>query len=798
MVFRYFKDELLGRERWTDASISKPKPSLTDFEMNIVTIPDHLITTVRTHLDKTSFCLITGPPSGGKTWLTFKAAYQLSFIEKKHVWYTAVDETFRNEDAWKEIRHYYENETSDIYFVIEDCHLNPDEVERLLLRIYGERSRNRNVKFIITSRTIGKYVLRDDVIQDTFYNILVRRLKCRLTLSDASIREISAGMIKTFSLVKGKKDGLTTYELNSIAKHWGSDLYITYLHLRSARSSDLSEYPTLISAGMSRIYDSLWNGLGEICLKNTDQRQILCRIATVCQFEPLRVPEKFLRTVLANEHELSYLRKKGVIQVYSHGMFGLPEGLARLILSTIATKDPGFSFTDVEKSFGEYVYMVTSDPPLFSWSFLFLALFLGTDGNCEFIGRIRLSLLKDASIWAIIRERTQNLPLGSFRSLFLRISPLAGSEANELRKEYIRKNHHQILQTMKSSSIRRLRDYYIPMMSRLADLSILMGKFSASDFQKMLNRPESISSIRAVDDFFSCIERRNISNRVERTFAVSLVSLSNSDLSRLINQKATSLHRLTALVQRLKKVSGPLAEGFIKKLSRIDLNELFLKEDLEGIRLGLGKASEISYFISKEMDYSKRTCARGANFVRNIADATWFSVMKEASLRECFWLLWNIYIFDKAKAENLLRQGLTGSLLKKGGLHEKRFFINLFERAKKTTGEEQDYWLPLLGLLIECGFQAARVQLPINKRGRGPEAILPIIEKWSQEKPSPTLAVLSMIAACSIMKGIDKNKIIMMLRQEPIHTFIHDVRSATGSVRARATILDLVRKYQLD
>jgi hypothetical protein len=382
VVFRYFSKEIeKGRETWAEASISKPRPTVRDFDRNYVTIPKSLLDSVNKHLEDTGFCLIVGPPSSGKTWLTYRIGYYLSFVKKKHVWYATVDENFTEKDAWNEIEHYYEDKIKDtVYFVIEDSHLNRDEVEKFLLRIYDERERNMNLKFIFNTRKVGRYILRDDKIQDTFYDICVDRLKCQLRLSPTEIREIAKGMIRNFVLIKGLKQDLSEDKLSSIVEKWGSDLYIVYLYLRSW---DPEKHPKLIDVDKERIHDFIWNGGGEICLGRKNQREILCRIAAICQFEPLKIPDSFLRMKSIDEDELSSLIRKGTVQIYPQDFIGISEDLAQLVLSTIIAKDMSFKKEYIKNLFEDYVRLAMNGPRPLNWNLVFQALFLAKDESSK-------------------------------------------------------------------------------------------------------------------------------------------------------------------------------------------------------------------------------------------------------------------------------------------------------------------------------------------------------------------------------------------------------------------------------
>ena len=789
MVFRYFSKEIKkGHKTWAEASISKPRPTIQDFEREIVTIPESLLNSINRKLGDTGFCLIVGPPNSGKTWLAYSIGYYFSSIKKKHVWYTTVDENFKEKDAWKEVSHYYEDRIEDtIYFIIEDAHLNRYEIEKFLLRIFDEHEKSKNIKFIFNTRKVGRYILRNEKIQDTFYDILVETLECEVKLTPTEISEIAKGMIRNFIVITNSKIKITEDELSSIVEKWGSDLYIVYLYLRSWNPE---KQPSLIDADRERIHNFLWNGYGELCLSMKKQLQILYRIAAVCQFEPLKVTESFVRMESIDEEELKSLIQKGIIQVYPSNLMGISEGLAELVLSTAYAKDEGFREENTKKTFEDYVRLSMKEQETPNWNLVFQSLLLSREECSKLARALMLSILEDEEMWMVICKNAQRLHLGAFGSLAASISAVEPRKSKLLKSKYLSQNYIRLISNLKNSSIKRLRKL-LPLMARVTSLNRFLKEFSISDSQRVIMRTKSRTTINALRSFLFTLEKWNIETSERQKWTQALTSLSESDFTKLIERGCTSLFRLGGLIANIRKFDSALAEDFVKRLSEIDLSNIFLEVDLAGENAGFAKIETINFFLSRRIPFAQ---PHSEKLVGNIPSETWAKLLGPASLGDGFWILWNIYRNNKPKACNLIKESLASVILNKAELGKKSCLGRLTRRKKTLSEKESNYIIPLLGLLQECEFDISDLPVLKDKVKKDLDEMLKCFQKWGpKEKPQPTLFVLSLIALKVKMKNEYENQTKIALSQEPMKSFIYN----NDDVQVRKILKRLIEKYKL-
>ncbi len=405
------------------------------------------------------------------------------------------------------------------YYIVEDCHINYVEAEKFLLRVSSEKI--ENFKFIFTTRKIGKFILRDHKDADTFHNYLQ---SCNVVISSNKIKELIKNIIKNFIKIEGIKYETSEDELELAAKRWGNDLYLVHLYLKAWKERNC---PKLTDIDKKRVYELLWKGYGEIKLFKKEKREVLCCIAAICQFEPLKIPEIFLRKKLINEdeiEELENLLRRGIIQRYLSNRVGIFENLSQLILSTVTENMSTFNRENYTKIlFKEYMELNLRESE--NWPIIFRALRLARDENFKNANPILVFILNNNELWNELKTSAPHLSLGAACSLIWDILPLDREKGLELRTAYTAKNYSSIVSMVKSSSLTSLRGN-ISTFSCLLDLNSLLSEFSVSDFASMIKR----SSIYRIRSLLFDFENYNIKKEIRVKFVQALISLSDTDL----------------------------------------------------------------------------------------------------------------------------------------------------------------------------------------------------------------------------------------------------------------------------
>jgi len=235
-------------------------------------------------------------------------------------------------------------------------------------------------------------------------------------------------------------------------------------------------------------------------------------------------------------------------------------------------------------------------------------------------------------------------------------------------------------------------------------------------------------------------------------------ALPDADLSRLLSQENASLYRLSGLIGNVVQVDVSAATRFVEKLSEIDLNKLFYRNDPTAEEKGYTKAQVINLFLSKRISFAP---VHSRRIVNNISDEVWLHLIRSASSDDGFWLLWNIYVNDPIKAKRLVQNDIGELSVQK-----------CIEEQKETV------FLPLLGILHLCDFIINNVPLKISII-----RIKQMLEKFKEET-KPTLLVLSLVA-CKVklppeqfekVKGVLDEQLINFIRNTP-NIQIRDVLS---------------------
>jgi len=786
VVFQSFPEVIRrGTGPWTNASILKPIPTLLDFRNNYVTIPQNLSADINNLLDEKSFCLIVGGQNAGKTWLTYSIAYDIAFVKQKSVFYTTVNEDFKEEDAWKEIAHYYENKVQEtLYFIIEDCHINRKEVEQFLLRVYDVYDENVvNFKFIFNTRKVGKFILRDLKEEDYFYDKLVQDLKCDIQLSKIEIGEISKSMVNNFIKIKEVDQIISEEEISSVVNKWGDDLYLVHLYLKWW---DYRNSQNLNNIDQQKIYNNLWDGYGAIALNNYAQRQILCRLAAICQFEPLTVPKEFLRSESISDNELINLRSKGIIEVDSTDYLRISDNLSQLILSAVASNLPSFNKDKFTKeSFSEYIEIIVKGDKMTNLQIVLQALNLVSDEYSKIARDITQSLIKN-EILTEIKTKIKEQTLDSADSMISNILPLFPEEAKELSSIYSTKNYQKIKLNLKLSSATRINKD-LSTLSRIIDLNVLFSSFSVSDFVSIIQN-SSLKSIRVL--FFS-FKNWNLNIHIRLILAKALVTIPNNSLVKLVAEH-DSLFMLGGLIGFLREVDDSFADKFIENLAQIDLSELFLKKDKQANKHGFSNINVINYFLSRII-YSNPDSAR--KIIDRIDKNIWLNLMESSSISEEFWLLWNIYRLNKRKAKLLVQNNNEVPLVKKIKKYYNGVLSGLIQNRISPKQDEIEYYLPAIGLLHECCFDVSRFPLIENNIVFIKEDLKHFEEFGRMKKPHPSLFILSLISLRIKLKSneYDENIKGYILNQEPMYSKVFN----NNDPQLGTIFADLITKYSL-
>jgi hypothetical protein len=638
-----FEEVVYSKLKWTDINgiKQKLKPSIEDFKKGRIAVPQYSLDQVLSHLEEKHFCIVVGDMNIGKTWLSYAVGYNLAVEQEKEVKFVIVNDEFNGDKAWDVIKGFKGKNLR--YFIIEDCHTNSEESEEFLLNILDEKE--DNLRFLFTMRKIGKFLLRNEEKQDTFYKEGTERGWIPSILPDEISKEHVKKIIKKFIEVKSIKYGVLEQELESVANKWGNDLYMVWLRLVLWKydKEKLSEIPD------DRIYEYVWSNEGEIKLEK--RKEFLLPISTLCQFEPLKVYKPFLTEKTEKRQEmLEDLEREGIVSLSNWGGYdfvSIPESNATLFLLTLSRKDYHFGKRERETLIQIFKDYLKSDPP--NWYTVFYAL---ADQKSDFAKEILIFLLNDFDAWEIVRENAKDISLRQTVFL-LDILSWAGEngKALEIERQYKKLHCKELQDKMKSASATTIRNY-LPLLSHIVELNKFFEACSISDYKHIINS-STINTIRLLFIDFK---------EWKLYFAAKtmIVALLDADLTRLV-QKSTSLYRLGGLIKEVKEGDGSAATKFVEKLSEIDLNELFSRNDPDAEEERLTKEQVVNYFFGKRISFA---LPQGGRIVSKIKDDVWNSLIYSASPKDGFWLLWNIYRNSEDKAKHLVKNNIGQFLLK--------------------------------------------------------------------------------------------------------------------------------------
>ena len=721
--FKVFEKEIISKDseyKWTERRIREQRPSWKDFAAKRIAVPQHLLDEVLKYLEQKKICIVVGGKDTGKTWLSYAVGYNL-LKQEKNVMYASVDGKFNGEAAWNEIvqLELRAKNQPPVYIILEDCHTNPRESEEFFKKILDEGE--ENLRFLFTMRKTGKFLLEDEE-PDIFYDEGTEREYIVRLLPDEMITEHVQNIIKKFIEVKEIKYEVLEKELEDVAQKWGNDLYWVWLRLNSW---NYSEGQKLSDITNDAVYESIWSDRGKIKLSLPERRKILLPLSVLCQFEPLKVYE-LVNFLEDNRKTLIELRKEGIVSLstwrgknsegkdFEYGFISVSGSFAEVILATLSRKDYSFRINGREREIQIFKDYLKSNPP--NWYAVFYTLNLARKGEkSDFVKKILISLLNDVDAWEIVRENAKDILLIQMASLLDILSWIGeNGKALEIKRQYT-KLHYKELQDkikelqdkIKSSSATTIRKY-LPLLSHIVDINKYFEACSIFDYKHIINS----STINAVRLLFIDFQEWKLYSATKGM----IEALLDTDLARLV-QESTSLYRLGGLIKEVKQADVSAATKFVEKLSEIDLNELFSRNDPDAEREGLTKERVVNYFLRKRISFA---LPHGWRIVNKIRDDVWNSLIYSASPKDGFWLLWNIYRNSEDKAKHLVQNNIGQFLLK--------------------TCDDEFFRMALIGLLHLCDFEIKNIRLPkIDVRGL-------LENELHKENPSNTRIVLSLIA----------------------------------------------------
>lgn len=790
-VFKVFEEEVIpkGSEyKWVDRKTREPKPSWRDLTDNRIAVPHYFLDYVLEYLEQKHFCIVVGDKDTGKTWLSYVSSH--NFVKQgKEVRFATVDEDFDAEDAWNEI------ETQKLrgegkpekYFVAEDCHKNPMESEEFLQRILDEGE--INLRFLFTMRKTGKILIEDEETMDTFYHEGTKQECIVRLLSNEMGTEHVKSIIKKFIEVKNIEYKLSERELEGIAKKWGNDLYWLWLRLNSWKYDEGQKLSNITD---DQVYDSIWSDRYEIKLSLMNRRNILLPIAAVCQFEPLKMAESFLRWQDINEGVLkelkeegmaeSFLRRQdidegvlkelkeeGIIQISGkeYDFLSIKESFADIILSCVLRKDPFFkeNYSTKESYTIQIIKNYLMQKPSNRGNVFFALNSARKAEKAISTKQILSSLLGDACVWGVIEENVKDVSLGQIISLLDSLLWIEGKElwmqsekGQKIRSYYLRENYKNMQYKLGSSSARTIKRY-LPLLARIVNLERFFSDFSISDYIRIIN----LSTINNIRNLFFDFQEKNWN--IPSAIKGMAKALPEADLPRLIAQKNASLYRLGGLIGNIMQVDVSVATSFVEKLSEIDLSKLFSRKDAVAEKKGYTKAETINFFLSKWISFAP---VHRKRIVQNINDEIWSHFIRSASSDQGFYLLWNIYVNDPIKAKRLV-QNNTGEFL----LH------------KCTEDQNVVFYLPLLGVLHLSDFAIHRIPLI----GADITQIKQILMTFKKENKI-TLLVLSLVAL-KVKLPQEQFKDVKGILDEQLINFIHN----NPDIQLRELLNNLIEHY---
>jgi|GEM_PF-3652348 len=795
-VFKVFEKEVIpegSTYEWTESRIREQKPSWKDLKNGHIAIPQHFLSEVLECLKREHFCITVGEKETGKTWLSYIVGHYVVETEKKKVRFVTIDENFSSADAWGEIKsqELKGNHKPDIYFIVEDCHVNCEESEEFLQKVLGEGE--ENLRFLFTMRKVGKTLLEDIEIEDTFFNEGIKR-KCIVWLrSDEMYKEYVKNIVKKFIESKKIKYNISNQELEDLANKWGNNLYWIWLRLNSWKYQESQEITEISD---DQIYESIWSPNGEIKLSNKKNKDILLPISIFCQFEPLKISLDFLQKLNIEDETLNVFRSEGILyfsEWKGYDLIGISESFADIIISTLLKKDPFFTQAEYAKytlkSFKEYL---KSKLPNSSIIFLALSIARRTEKS-EFAKEMFYSLFQDKEVLNAVKEKASHDFLYRVISLVIILRKINKQVANDILIYHLQHNDDidRIVQQLIKKSISGFNEFFRAM-SRIDDktdkkVAKGLNNFVADLKNKLLNtsatqeksffcflnklNPKLVKSLLLDEEL-----RRDFQNKLKTTTIKNICSVlkplskstyleeffeafSISDWEHIIN--SSTLNSIRSLLYGLMSNQWNLpitARTLTKALINANLNHLISEKDSSLFRLNglIGNVKQIDLKNATEiirrlslLDFSELFLRKDSPSKKRghtkVECINWFLV--SSNLLYPYFISniankvndqkWSSLIFDASLEDGfwLFWNIYRGDPDKAVRLAQKGIGEFLIEKCIKN--QNQQLYLALLGVLHLCGFAIPTNEGDITKIKR-------ILTIYKKEKKI-TLLLLSLV-----------------------------------------------------
>ena len=190
-----------GNKRWTQTE----EPCWEDFKEDLIPLPKDLPKTILKFLEE-GFCTIAGPKNTGKTWLCYGVGFKLE-KEKKLVWYID-DKDFKVDPVLEYVKGFIKEKTC--YLIVEDCHRNPEETQKLLNE--SRQIGKENLRVLFTTEKTEEYILKD-----------VNKIKLPDDLSEGS-EYYAKNIIEKFLEIEELRKYVSVADIENTAKRGAKNL----------------------------------------------------------------------------------------------------------------------------------------------------------------------------------------------------------------------------------------------------------------------------------------------------------------------------------------------------------------------------------------------------------------------------------------------------------------------------------------------------------------------------------------------------------------------------------------------
>jgi hypothetical protein len=424
-------------------------PSLDDFKKNKFFFPEQdfkdPVQLAISLIENEHFCIISGSPRSGKTWLACRIGYEIyKKSDTENIWWYRVNQEFTTNDAWKIIDLIAKNPEKVCYLIFDDCH-NTNEFQKFLETINIDEEKNLRFLFIIRKGDLGELAKFSE-------------LKCEIKFPK-------------------NKEGRKKYAKNIVNKFIETENVREYVNISE---DEIDNFIEKWHNNLSNLHDYLWHGwkfkeklkLSEInedfivnkILKNyplDDKKviQILLPIAALCQFEPLVLWRKFLYSPLNHDLEkIEDILQKRIVETIDYNnetYLKLPERDAELILRYAQN-----NLLDIKKYSRQQIQLyIKSYPTPGNWIDIFRGLNVPKDNppKRELAKNILFDLTHDEENWQFIINLVKKIHTVQAHHIFTALKYMGFEEkANELWHEFSKFKEDQIVYEISTLGIQTI------------------------------------------------------------------------------------------------------------------------------------------------------------------------------------------------------------------------------------------------------------------------------------------------------------------------------------------------------